>query len=886
MSAARDRLLDALAAAGCAVSNGGNAATCPAHDDRAPSLSIGPRRDGDGVILRCHAGCDTLDVLAALGMAPADLFDAPRQTSRARPEVVAHYDYTDEHGALLFQKLRYCPKDFRQRRPEGTGWSWKLGDVRRVLYRLPEVLRAVAAGETVYVCEGEKDADALASLGVTATTWTEGAWGVGQGAKWRREYTETLTDAHVVVVADRDDAGRDTADGIACEVGRVAAAVTVVEAATGKDAADHIAAGRALGDLVPVQPVATVEAIDEPPSTSPPTGGKASVATQLVQLALSRWRFAVSSEGDPFALPLHGAQVARMLTGGSRSLRSELADAFAEETGKVAGAQALADAILTLEGRARRGDPVPLALRFARGDDGALWLDLGEVTGRAVRITPDGWAVVDEPNVLFRRSALTGALPEPVRGGDLAELWSLVNVAPESRPLLLAWLVAALDPTIPHPIAVLIGEQGTGKSTASRSLTQTLDPSPAQLRKPPRDVEQWVTAAQGSAVVGVDNVSTIAEWWSDSLCRAVTGDGDVRRRLYSDGDLSVFAFRRTVLLNGIDLGAVRDDLADRLMVIELHRITGRRSDAELSALGSSAHPRVLGALLDLAVRVLAVLPTVHLTDPPRMVDFALVLAAVDQVLGTAGLGTYVRLADDLAADAVTSDPVLAAVVEHITESWSGTAAELLTTLGDGSAHGKAWPASARAMTGLLRRRAPSLRRLGWTVEDLGRGGHAMVIRFHIEPPHAGDSAGDAGDSAGDAGDSRRQAGDSSAVACGPAPDLTCENVEKAGDAGDAGVPTPPFLLPRLRREEESAEHTHDQIPPGLSPASPASPATSATSATGPPPASLAMLGLDLGPLEPDEPDDARCQGCGDLLSEQRSAYGCSTCASCAEAAAS
>jgi len=383
---------------------------------------------------------------------------------------------------------------------------------------------------------------------------------------------------------------------------------------------------------------------------------------------------------------------------------------------------------------------VPLALRVAYVD-GAAWLDLGTLTGEAVKITAAGWEIVAAPPILFRRTALSGVLPEPVAGGDLAELWDLLNVVPESRPVLLAWLVAALLPDLPHPIAALVGEQGTGKSTASRMLAGLLDPSPAQLRKPPRDVEGWTTAAAGSWVVGVDNLSTIPAWWSDSLCRAVTGDGDVRRRLYSDADLTVFAFRRVVLLNGIDLGGVRDDLAERLLTVELHRITERRYDADLTAAWEDAHPRILGALVDLAAQVLKALPDVVLPDPPRMADFARILAAADQITGSTGLATYGRLASDLAADAVTSDPVLRRITERVTAAWEGKAGELLDLLGDADPeHRREWPQSGRAMTSLLRRRAPSLRRLGWTVDDLGRSSHDKLLRFRIAPPNAAESA--------------------------------------------------------------------------------------------------------------------------------------------------
>src|SRR6516165_5667843 len=86
------------------------------------------------------------------------------------PKIVKTYDYRDEIGELLFQVVRFEPKDFRQRRPGGCGWIWKLGDARRVLYLLPELVKAVAAGQTIYIPEGEKDVDNLRAIGLAATT--------------------------------------------------------------------------------------------------------------------------------------------------------------------------------------------------------------------------------------------------------------------------------------------------------------------------------------------------------------------------------------------------------------------------------------------------------------------------------------------------------------------------------------------------------------------------------------------------------------------------------------------------------------------------------------------------------------------------------------------
>lgn len=280
---AMERVLAGLADAGCTLSNGGRAATCPAHEDRAPSLSIGTRKDKAGVLLRCHAGCSLEDVLTALKLNAADLFDEPGKPSaksRLRSSVVARYAYTDEAGTLLYEKVRLEPKDFRQRRPDGSGgWSWSLGDTRRVLYRLPAVLAAVAAGETVYVCEGEKDADAVTAAGGCGTTWTEGAWREGTTPKWKPVYTQALTGAHVVVVRDRDDTGLHTASSIAVQLEGVATTVVVVEPTEGKDASDHLTAGRTLADLAPAEsaPVAPV-APDAPLSPGPPSQSGAEAA--------------------------------------------------------------------------------------------------------------------------------------------------------------------------------------------------------------------------------------------------------------------------------------------------------------------------------------------------------------------------------------------------------------------------------------------------------------------------------------------------------------------------------------------------------------------------------------------------------------------------------
>lgn len=466
-------------------------------------------------------------------------------------------------------------------------------------------------------------------------------------------------------------------------------------------------------------------------------GGKKSAATVLVGLAGKLYEFGVSPEGETFGVPRVGPKVVAMLRGGRTSLRAQLARRYFKLTSKAAPQQALADALLVVEGIAQDHDAQELHLRVAT-HGGALWLDLGDDTGRAVRITSAGWTVETEAPVLFKRTALMAPLPEPVRGGDVGELWQWLNVTEADRAILLAWLLCVLREQVPHPILGLLGQQGTGKTTAERIVVSVLDPSPVPTRKPPRDADSWVSAAAGSWVVGLDNLSTISDWLSDSLCRAVTGDGDVRRKLYTDGDHHVVAFRRCIVITGIDLGAIRGDLAERMLPIELAVIDGatRLEEADLWPGWDQAHARILGAVLDLAAGMEGVLPSLHLETKPRMADFARVLAAVDHLTGSAGMERYIAKQATAATEALTGDPFLVAMNTLFTPAtkFKGTSAELLELVPTPERPPKGWPANARALTTILRRQAPPMRKAGWVITDDGAANKDGVTIWTIARP--------------------------------------------------------------------------------------------------------------------------------------------------------
>ncbi len=173
-----------------------------------------------------------------------DLFP-PREhesNGNGRRREIAAYDYVDESGVTLYQKVRYEPKGFAQRRPDGAGgWIYKLGDTRQVIYRLPKVVAAIASSQPIYLVEGEKDVHAVEKAGGVATTSPLGA------GNWRDEFTDQLAGAIVTIIADRDDAGRAHAKTVSEALGNA----PILEPASGKDVSDHLAEGLTLADLVP-----------------------------------------------------------------------------------------------------------------------------------------------------------------------------------------------------------------------------------------------------------------------------------------------------------------------------------------------------------------------------------------------------------------------------------------------------------------------------------------------------------------------------------------------------------------------------------------------------------------------------------------------------------
>ena len=264
-------------------------ARCPAHEDHDPSLSIGRGDDGRW-LLKCHAGCTIDAILLALDLQRRDLLPDTGDGSAGRREV-AVYDY------VTFEVVRYEPKSFLQRRPDGHGgYLWNTKGVAPRLYRQGDL----RGRESVIVAEGEKDVDRLWELGLPATCNAGGA------GKWKSAHTDQLVVAgiqRVVVLPDADEAGLAHGRAVtqACAGSNIA--VNVVKLPDGsKDVSAYLDAGQQQGRAD--------RAIGGGPALYPSSGSAAGLASPQQRGRNSGRRAArgrawrgLAGTGDPPARP-------------------------------------------------------------------------------------------------------------------------------------------------------------------------------------------------------------------------------------------------------------------------------------------------------------------------------------------------------------------------------------------------------------------------------------------------------------------------------------------------------------------------------------------------------------------------------------------------------
>lgn len=743
-------------------SGAGWSARCPAHEDRNASLSISEGNDGR-TLLHCHAGCKVEAIVTAAGLSIRDLM--PDRTPTLQKRVEAIYDYNDAAGVLLFQVVRYVPKDFRQRRPDRTavgGWTWNLTGVSRVLYRLPEVLTAVAAGRVVFCVEGEKDADALAGIGEVATCNSGGA------GKWADGYAATLTGARVVILPDKDAPGRAHAALVTRALTGKAESVRVVELPDRdgrrvKDAADWIAAGGTAEELHAL--LASAPAWTPPPDTTPshtpasaPSGDAEGIRARLWEIAQQpkltpterhraaaaavvewlhvRGRFYYHAERRDFASVMYfDASRKLLLPVQGDAFTAWLSDALAVNRHETTFKYALA--AVETEGLTERATGIEPAAFWAATAT-AFYLSNGP--GRMVRVAAGQVEAVDNgtDGVLFPYGATlpTWQLTEPADPFEACALFRDASAQAEhGRMLFLLWAIGLPSNQRTKPPLVLSGTVGSGKTRLARGVFELygLPPRIAAILKN-GEGDFWA-AMDAGGLACFDNADTRVDWLPDALAAAATAGTLEKRRLYTDADRVSLRAKSWVCVTSASPSFAADaGLADRLLVVRLGRREGATAEGTLSDEITAARDAGLSWIAHTLAAALADTGDVPDGLNARHPDFARLAVKIGRAIGRGDEAVAaLRAAEaDKGLFNLENDNVGAALLDLLRVGpFNGTAAELLTALltVDPSLEGRL---SGKGLGKRLSKLWPHLAAVFHAEQE--RDGHTGAWRYSFRPP--------------------------------------------------------------------------------------------------------------------------------------------------------
>ncbi len=280
-------------------------------------------------------------------------------------------------------------------------------------------------------------------------------------------------------------------------------------------------------------------------------------------------------------------------------------------------------------------------VRTATGENGKLYVDLGDEDWQVIEVDAAGWRIVSDPPVKFRRSGGMLPLPLPVPGDAEQALTLLESLIGAQEPahfmLIVGWLVAALREGYPVAALVFDCEPGSGKTTKQRMIRSFIDPQVSATPGPHSSEKDLIVSAHNRWLVSADNVTEISQAMSDAYCRLITGGGMSNRKLFRDEDEHSIDIKRPLCLALIGT-ELQSDMAERSIVIPLAPLTEGLylPEAELDRRLAAIQPVIMGALLDGVVMALRRMPEVaeRLAGRlPRMSDFAVWGEAAGPVFG-------------------------------------------------------------------------------------------------------------------------------------------------------------------------------------------------------------------------------------------------------------
>ncbi len=386
--------------------------------------------------------------------------------------------------------------------------------------------------------------------------------------------------------------------------------------------------------------------------------------------------------------------------------------------------------------------------------DGKLWIDTG-ADGNAIVVTQDGWGKASCIVPVFRRFNHQKSFPVPQPDGRVKEIFDFLPVKnPDEQLLILVWICSLPLEHIQRPLLLLYGSAGSGKSTCSEIIRDIVDPSTTPTMSLPQNRADLIQILDHHALPVFDNIERLAGWASPEICRAVTGGGFSRRTLFSDNDDSIFRFRRSAILNGINLPANAPDVLDRSIIIRLDRLTAHEralygGREELIRSFQEARPRIFGGILNALSSAMRIRPTVKLEQLHRMDEWQLWGCAIAQSLGIdqeAFLFSYQANISRQHEELVASDPVCLAVVQFMLSrmEWQGSPSKLYSELSvlaktEGHNRDATWPKAPNGLTRRLNELKTNLSAVGIRISQPRTKAQRTIILNRSESDSLGET---------------------------------------------------------------------------------------------------------------------------------------------------
>jgi len=442
--------------------------------------------------------------------------------------------------------------------------------------------------------------------------------------------------------------------------------------------------------------------------------------------------------------------------------KSYLSYLLHEAEDKIINNDSINQVVLLLKFNAFQGKRYNLYNRVASdpSGDGSIWLDMADQQNRAYHITKEGWTIETEVPILFRRYEHQKPLATAIRNGDPKKILKFVNIGANKNSettkyqqlLLLVQTASYLIPNIAHPVNAMFGGPGTHKSSAQRFIREIFDPSSAPLLRIPRDENAALQVLDHHYIPIFDNLDYLPRWLSDMLCCTVTGTGQESRVLYSDDDSFIRAFRRCIMLNGLNLPATKGDLLNRTIMHPTEPTTSRLTEQELNEEYNKLLPEILGGFLDAVVNALVLKQTLKPEKLYRLADFTewgYVLAAA---LGYEAKDFILAMDENLKSqnskdieNNVVADAFLAYCSETLdfvstTESQpKGLPPEIVfkavtakaECLGVNIKNSKRWPGAPNSFTRKLNESKTAIVSCGWNYEMVHNGKSRIMQIWHI-----------------------------------------------------------------------------------------------------------------------------------------------------------